>query len=133
MRVLIVTMILVFSGHAFAESTASIVNQERAVLMTQILQSKAVEALLQEYGRDTFLFGGMSWVHTPYPDLRYYNLFFRKSDVEVSGESYGRTFTETVTSCTHQVVVKNGEVIGGERIGCSNRKFSVSEQELRGR
>lgn len=100
-----------------AEPMAVSVNRERLVLMQKILDSAVTRNLLKTYGEENFVFDGMSWVNT-FDSFRYYDLSFKKFDLEVVEKDGQKEFMLVSLTCRHQIIVKSDQIQQGAVKGC---------------
>ncbi len=125
-------LILIFSLTGIANGAATDANKERMALMNVVLNSEELVKLVGEYGRDGFVFDGMNWLNT-YDNFRYYNLTFKKFNLQGSEKEGQRIYTSITTTCHHRVTLKSGLVASIDPTGCSEERQSISEKELLGK
>lgn len=125
MKKAICVMILFTAARTFAvEPPAVGVNKERAKIMIEILNSDRISNLLDSYGKENFVFDGMSWVNTA-SDEKYYDLKFKKFTLSVTENGGAKEFTEVITTCDHLVVVREGKITGHRKLTCQDSKSSI--------
>ncbi|HRO67928.1 MAG TPA: hypothetical protein PL182_10225 [Pseudobdellovibrionaceae bacterium] len=111
---------------AFANEPVAVgVNQERLAVMLKILNSPAANDLLLKYGEESFVFDGMNWVNTFDSMFRYYDLNFKKFEVESVEKDGVKKIAMTAVVCRHQVIVKGDKVTQGPLRGCKRTEEGV--------
>lgn len=119
----------IFASGARAGSIADGVNRERVNMMKSILESSEGQKIIENYGAKGFVFDGMNWVNSFNVDLRYYNLRFKKFDMEVLEKNGAKTFIMITKTCDHAVTLRNGTIVGAKPVKCEDEKAPVFKSE----
>ena len=125
MKLLILIPLLFLSFKASAGSMADESNRNRLELMKTILTSAEGLKIIESYGAKGFVFDGMNWENSFVMDVSYYNLRFKKFDMEVIEKSGKKTFIMITKTCDHVVTLKSNTIIGDKALKCKDEKAPV--------